>query len=252
MRKAFPDQEGTDEVLVFDGLSLSVRDREFVCLLGESGCGKSTLLNMVGGLDRDFSGHLALEGNAGPDSVKTDPRIGYVFQEHRLLPWLSVYDNLKFVLRTGGIPSDLWSSSISLWLDRVGLWEFRNAYPHQLSGGMRQRVSIARAFVIDPDILLMDEPFSGLDEFTGRQMREELLQLWRQSQKTVLFVTHNCFEACYLADRILILGNRPARVTDEVPVDIPRDYESEELFERSVGLTRKVLGTGLGRLRGQS
>lgn len=248
LRKSFTMQGSSDGLVVFDGLTLSVHDSEFVCMLGKSGCGKSTVMNMISGLDKQFSGSISIDGSAGGDG-DGGTRIGYVFQEPRLLPWLSIGDNLRFALRSSGVPRHEWRARAEEWLDRVGLNGFHNSYPHQLSGGMQQRASIARALAIDPDILLMDEPFSGLDEFTGRAMREQLLELWQQSKKTLLFVTHNCFEACYLADRILILGQPPAGVAREIEIDLlrPRDYEDEKLFRLSNDVTHKVMvATGAG------
>jgi NitT/TauT family transport system ATP-binding protein len=225
--KRFHSRAHRDGLTVLDDVSFAVEDREFVCLLGRSGSGKSTLLNLISGLDREYGGAVAFGGPA---------RIGYVFQEPRLLPWLTVRDNLLFAR----------AAHADEWIERVGLGGFERAYPHELSGGMQQRASIARAFAIDPDVLLMDEPFSGLDEFTGRGMRELLLELWRDTRKTVLFVTHHCFEACYLADRILVLGERPGRAIEEERVGLPRprDYDSTELFELSVRVTRLVMNGG--------
>lgn len=241
LSKSFGNRSGGGELRVFEDLSFTVQDHEFVCVLGRSGCGKSTLLNVISGLERGHAGRVAFDGvPMNGDGPAT--HIAYVFQEPRLLPWLSVRDNLKFALRGSRIPSSEWPDRIDSWIERVGLGGFARSYPHELSGGMQQRASIARAFAIGPDILLMDEPFSGLDEFTARSMREQLLELWRETKKTVMFVTHHCFEACYLADRILVLGSRPGRVVKDMRVDLPRprDYESSELFRLSVDVTRLV------------
>jgi NitT/TauT family transport system ATP-binding protein len=242
LSKRFPSRNGDEDLVVLDAVDLAVQDRQFLCLLGRSGCGKSTLLNVISGLDRDYGGHVAFDGHALAHAARPPVKIGYVFQEPRLLPWRTVRENLRFALQSSGLPQDEWSDRAETWLERVGLSGFRDAYPHELSGGMQQRAAIARAFAIDPEVLLMDEPFSGLDEFTGRALRAALLSLWRDTRKTVIFVTHHCFEACYLADRIVLLGGRPSRIARTIDVELPRprDYDSSELFELSVDVTRAV------------
>ena len=232
-------------LLALDDVSLGVADREFICLLGPSGCGKTTLLNVLAGLDRDYAGLVSIDGRSLPRNGAHPFRIGYVFQEPRLLPWLTVRKNLFFALESMRIPRDEWGPRTAAWLSRVELADFADAHPHELSGGMQQRASIARAFVVDPEILLMDEPFSGLDELTARGLREQQLTLWQESRKTVVFVTHSCFEACIVADRILILSPRPGSVRHEIMEDLPRprSYESQRLFELSVAVTRLVTGT---------
>ncbi len=235
---------GTDArtLHVLDRVELYVDDQEFLCLLGVSGSGKSTILNLICGLEGDYQGEIRFGHVVVPPGQRPPGRIAYVFQEPRLLPWATVSDNIAFGLRSNGVPREMHRERIKRWVERVGLGGFANAYPHELSGGMQQRAALARAFAIDPDILLMDEPFSGLDEFTGRQMREELLLLWRETGKTVLFVTHNCFEASFLADRIIILGSRPGRIAEERKVDLPRprNYDDTRLFEFSVSVTHAV------------
>ena len=231
---------------VLDRVDLSIADRELVCLLGVSGSGKSTILNLLCGLEGDYQGEIRFDGKLIPQGLRPPFRIGYVFQEPRLLPWASVKTNIEFALEGAGIASRLRAGIARDWIRRVGLAEFDDAYPHELSGGMQQRASIARAFAIDPDVLLMDEPFSGLDEFTGRQMREELLALWRETRKTIVFVTHHCFEACFLGDRIVILGSRPGRIVEDLKVNLPRprNYDDTELFKLSVGVTAIVNSIG--------
>lgn len=227
---------------VLDNVDLHVADKEFLCLLGVSGSGKSTILNLICGLEGDYRGEVRFGDIVVPPGRRPPGRIAYVFQEPRLLPWATVGDNIVFGLRSSGVPENLHRERVGRWIERVGLAGFERTYPHELSGGMQQRAALARAFAIDPDILLMDEPFSGLDEFTGRQMREELLSLWRETGKTVLFVTHNCFEASFLADRIVILGSRPGRIAEERMVELPRprNYDDTRLFELSVGITHAV------------
>jgi ABC-type nitrate/sulfonate/bicarbonate transport system ATPase subunit len=229
-------------LLALDEVSVSVADREFVCLLGPSGCGKTTVLNVLAGLDLDYRGEVRIDGRPLPRNGGHPFRVGYVFQEPRLLPWLTVRRNLDFALASVGVPRTEREVRIETWLRRVGLADFGEAHPHELSGGMQQRASIARAFAVDPELLLMDEPFSGLDELTARGLREQQLALWQETPRTVIFVTHNCFEACFVADRILVLSARPGRVRHEVRVDLPRprSYDSRDLFELSVAVTRLV------------
>ena len=192
-------------------IHFEIADREFVCLIGPSGCGKSTLLNILARLMPPTRGEIVIDGRQLTAAAVPAPevRIAYVFQEPRLLPWLTVRENIEFALRSYAVPAARWSEIVEDHVRLVGLVGFADAYPGKLSGGMRQRAAIARALAIDPSILLMDEPFSGLDELTARTMREELLRIWSNSRKTVLFVTHNSFEAFYLADRVLVMARRP-------------------------------------------
>lgn len=231
-------------LVALDNLSLAVADREFVCLLGPSGCGKTTVLNVLSGLDQQYVGEVRVAGEPLSRNGEHPFRIGYVFQEPRLLPWLTVRANIEFALGSVGIPRSEWRERVDLWLTRVGLYDFAEAHPHELSGGMQQRTAIARAFAVDPELLLMDEPFSGLDELTARSMRELLLALWQETRKTVVFVTHNCFEACFVADRILVFSPRPGQIRQEIKVELPRprNYENPRLFDLSVTLTRVVMG----------
>ena len=231
-------------LVALDNVSLTVADREFVCLLGPSGCGKTTVLNVLSGLDSQYLGEIRVAGSLLARNSTQPFRIGYVFQEPRLLPWLTVQGNIEFALGSVGIPRSEWRTRANNWLTRVELVDFAQAHPHELSGGMQQRTAIARAFAVDPELLLMDEPFSGLDELTARSMRELLLGLWQETRKTVLFVTHNCFEACFVADRIVVLSPRPGRIAQVIDVELPRprDYENPRLFEQSVTITRLVTG----------
>jgi NitT/TauT family transport system ATP-binding protein len=232
---------GQSDLPVLRNVDLNVADGEFLCILGTSGSGKSTILNLVAGLEGDYDGTILINDidRAGGNLAV---RVAYVFQDGRLLPWATVRENVLFALKGARINPRIHEERAREWIAKVGLSDFSESYPHELSGGMQQRVAIARAFAVDPDVLLMDEPFSGLDEFTGRQMREQVLTLWRDTHKTIVFVTHHCFEACFLADRIAILGTRPGRIVEEihVPLERPRDYEDTALFELSVALARKV------------
>lgn len=225
--KAYP-LAGGGERPALENIDLEVADGEFVCLLGPSGCGKTTLLNILAGLDRPDSGSVEV-GNDGGNA----PTTSYVFQEARLLPWQSVRDNLRFVL-DGGSGVD---QQIDYWLERIGLAGRANDYPRQLSIGQRQRVAVARALLIGPDVLFMDEPFSSLDELTASRMREELLVLWEELGCTVVFVTHNPMEATFLADRILVMSPGPGRIIKRYQVsDLlprPRDSDDPKLWEAS-------------------
>lgn len=234
LTKAYALSGGRRKV-VLDDLTFEVPAGQFCCILGPSGCGKTTLLNVLSGLDRDFSGEVRYPGAEGP------PRIGYVFQDARLLPWLTVWDNLAFVVDRDAMPE--WREQIASWLRRVGLGEQQDLYPGQLSIGMQQRVAVARALVIQPHLLLMDEPFSSLDEITALRLRDELLHLWEGSGLTVLFVTHNPVEAVYLSDRVLILTAGPARVLAELDVArvLPRPRRPDD--NRIWQLAREAVAT---------
>lgn len=199
-------------------LQISLKSGEFVCLLGPSGCGKTTLLNILAGLDQDYSGEIRLiHGNSH------EPVMAYVFQNPRLLPWRTVRENLELALapdQSGDHLEDL--------LATLGLGKFQNVYPERLSLGMSRRVSLARAFAIKPDLLLMDEPFVSLDAPNANRVRNLLIDVWRQRPHTVLFVTHDLREAITLADRMLFLSSSPARVVEEVIVDIERSRRFNE------------------------
>jgi NitT/TauT family transport system ATP-binding protein len=236
LRHAFGD------LAVLDGLDFEVLPGEFVCVIGPSGCGKTTLLHVLGGLLRPSMGQVAVGGRA-LEGGNADPRVGYVFQEPRLLNWRTVRENIRIALEASRVPPAEWEPAIQGVLGRVGLLDFQHAWPLTLSGGMRQRLSIARALAIRPDCLLMDEPFSALDEMTARVMRRELLLLLRQMPTTVLFITHSISEAIFLADRILFLTRRPARIFKEftVPLPKPRDYGSAELYGLEGEIVREAL-----------
>lgn len=224
---------------VLDAVSFSIAEGEVVGLLGPSGCGKSTLLNIVAGLDPEHTGSVTVQGRPMSEQLGAGFRVAYVFQESRLLPWYTLQQNLEFVLQAGDFPRSEWAGRIDRVLTAVALTEFRDFYPRQLSGGMQQRASIARAFCIDPDILLMDEPFSALDELTARTLRQSLLDLWEKFRTTIVFVSHNAFESTFLADRILVMGQ--GKITQEVNLrdtPRPRSYDDTALFETSKGVIR--------------
>lgn len=219
--KRFESPQG--ECTALNGINFKTHRREFVCVIGPSGCGKSTLIRILAGLERQTSGSVLLDGKPvqGPGADR-----GMVFQGYTLFPWLTVKKNVMFGLKMNG-HSTLHAEREALqWLDLVGLTKFANAYPHQLSGGMKQRVAIARALANRPRILLMDEPFGALDAQTRAKMQTHLLDIWRNIDVTVLFITHDLDEAIFLADRILVLKANPGEVQEliEVPVARPRDY----------------------------
>lgn len=217
--------------LAVSDINLQVGEREFVAVLGPSGCGKSTLLQVLSGLLTPHSGRASIAGRDVTSSTGDPSRIGYVFQDHRLLPWRTVAQNIEIVLGAAGVPRNEWSGRIDRYLRMLKVEAHRDAWPLRLSGGQRQRVSIARALALEPAVILMDEPFSTLDEVTARQMRQQMGELFESEPKAVLFVTHSIREAVYLADRILILTPGPAKVlqTVEVRVPRPRTYTDPEL-----------------------
>ena len=194
-------------------LDLAVQRGEFVSLLGPSGCGKSTALRLIAGLSVPTSGMVRVAQRSGQTRVQHS--IGFVFQEPTLMPWASVRDNVRLPLKLGHMPAADANARIDDALSQVGLTEFAGAFPRQLSGGMKMRVSLARALVTDPDILLMDEPFAALDEITRFRLNNDLLTLWRDLHKTVIFVTHSVFESVYLSQRVLVMTARPGRIAAE-------------------------------------
>ncbi|HEV7922762.1 MAG TPA: ABC transporter ATP-binding protein [Thermoanaerobaculia bacterium] len=204
---------GTD---VLHEVSLDIREGELVCILGPSGCGKSTLLNIVGGFLKPTSGTVAIDGEpvTGPD-----PRRIFVFQERGVFPWLTVEGNIGFGLHR--LSDSGKRARIAHYVQLVGLRGFEQSYPRELSGGMKQRLEVARALAVDPDVLYLDEPFGALDSITRLQMRRELLRIWQAEKKTILFVTHDIEESVQLADRIVVMSTRPAHIQRIVEVDIP-------------------------------
>jgi len=217
LRKEYQSARG--HVLALDGIDLSIAPGEFVCIVGPSGCGKSTLLRILAGLDRQSSGTLTIEAPGWP--VEN----AMVFQESGLFPWMSVEKNVGFGLMTRGVPSAEAAGRIDAALKLVGLTKFRRHYPHQLSGGMRQRSAIARAFVTDPGVLLMDEPFAALDAQNRAILQAELVRIWEQTRKTVVYITHSIEEALMLGDRTVVMTAQPGRIKQiiDVPFPHPRD-----------------------------
>ena len=229
------------ELTVFEALSLSVRAGEFVSVIGPSGCGKSTLLGIAAGLEQPTTGEVAVDGKPvrGPGLDR-----GVVFQEFALFPWLTVLDNVAFGLKSMGIPTEERRKRASRYVDLVGLSAFAGYYPNRLSGGMRQRVGLGRALAIEPAVLLMDEPFGALDALTRENMQNALGEIWQETHKTVLFITHDIEEAVFLSDRVLVLNGRPSRLVLELPVSLPRPRNRHAAeFQDHVGrLDRAIRG----------
>ncbi len=219
--KRFPIPGG--EVVALKDIDLSIGKGEFVCLLGPSGCGKSTLLNAVAGFSNPTAGTITVEGGTisapGPDR-------GMVFQEYALFPWMTVAQNVAFGLEIKGMARADIKTRVDELLVMLKLADFRDRFPKDLSGGMRQRVAIARVLALDPPVLLMDEPFGALDSLTRRSLQDELLRIWAQMKKTIIFVTHSIEESIYLADRIVVMTYRPGTIKADVYVDMPRPRDS--------------------------
>ncbi len=211
-------------------VSLSIEEGEFVSIVGPSGCGKSTLLRIIADLDAPTRGTLTVNGKT-PEQARKNRDYGFVFQAPTLYEWRTVVRNVQLPLEVMGTPRREWSERVNKMLALVGLADFHHHYPWQLSGGMQQRASIARALSFDPTILLMDEPFGALDEFTRERMNLELLEIWERTHKTVLFVTHSIAEAVFLSSRIIVMSPRPGRIADTVAVNLPypRTFDTREM-----------------------
>ncbi len=236
--KTFPRPDGT-ALDVLGGVSFEAPDGSFSAILGPSGCGKSTILGLIAGLDHPTSGAILVDGRPVTGAA---PRIGLVFQRPRLLQWRRLGDNVMLPIERE-YSRDERESRARRYLALVGLEGYEDYYPAQLSGGMQQRAAIARALAIEPDILLMDEPFSGLDEMTARRMREELVRVWRETGKTIVFVTHSIGEAVFLSQQVLMICAKPAAVRRTASIDLayPRAYGDPAMFEIETGLTREFL-----------
>jgi len=246
VRFALPD--GRESVAIA-GVNTQVRTGEFVCFVGPSGCGKTTLLRIAAGLLSPTSGEVELNGRAiaGPGRERC-----MVFQEYGLFPWYTALDNVAYGLKLAGISKVKRRGSAQDLLRRVGLANYAHHYPGELSGGMRQRVAIARALAVDPEVLLMDEPFGALDAQTRAELQTELLRIWEHATKTTLFITHSIEEAVYLADRVLVMTSHPGRVVEEFSIDLPRprDKQSSDFnqLEREID---SCMRAGLPRARAQ-
>lgn len=229
LTKVFNTSSGPLKVV--DDVSFSVREGEFICLLGPSGAGKSVTLNCIAGLLDPTEGSVKVNGVS---VQQQKPNYGYIFQQSRMIPWKTVEENLSFALRAEtGRPVPDEKQRIQRVLELVNLSGYEKYYMHQISGGMQNRVGIARAYVRNPELLLMDEPFGALDEMTARRLRSELVSTWTKDRRTVVFVTHDIVEACYLADRIVIYTPKPTRIASIIEVNLPRPrvYGSSELHE---------------------
>ncbi|QRG07761.1 ABC transporter ATP-binding protein [Xanthobacter dioxanivorans] len=236
--------QGADVSALVD-INLKIEEGEFICLLGPSGCGKSTLLKIVAGLIPATHGRMSIDGKAvdgpGPDRA-------VVFQDYALFPWMTVRDNVEFGLRARGRSAKERREIADGLLKTVGLADFAARFPHHLSGGMKQRVSIARALAVNPSLLLMDEPFGALDAQTRETLQDELLRIWREYKKTVIFVTHSIEEALYLSDRIVVMTARPGRIKQVIAVSEPRPRDmTSEAMGRLQREVRGVLGEEINR-----
>ena len=228
---------GPPPIKVLEPIDLDVNNGELVCLLGPSGCGKSTFLQIVAGFNMPTAGTITIDGKqvTGPD-----PKRIFVFQERGVFPWLTVSDNIGFGL--AHLSKDQRAARITEYVELVGLTGFENAYPQELSGGMKQRVEVARALAVDPDMLFLDEPFGALDSMTRLTMRSELLRIWQARKKTIIFVTHDVDESVQLADRVVVMSARPATIRKIVDIDIPRprDISSPRYLELRDGILAEI------------
>jgi NitT/TauT family transport system ATP-binding protein len=223
----------SNNTIAVKDLSLKVFTGDFVSLVGASGCGKSTVLQLISGLEKASSGNILWEEKHGDTAQKKlrDRDLAFVFQEASLLPWATVADNIYLPLKLAGVPRNRGNILVGEAIELVGLIGFEKSYPRELSGGMKMRVSIARALVTQPQILLMDEPFGALDELTREKLNSDLLTLWQEKHWTVIFVTHNIYEAVYLSNRVLVMSSHPGSIFDEVAIDAP--YPRNEDFRTS-------------------
>jgi len=229
LTKKFNSPMDGEEFIVLDSISLNVDEGNFASIVGPSGCGKSTLLNIIAGIETHESyegGSVKVFAKAGTDN--STPTIGYVFQNARLLNWLTVEGNIQFALEAQEFPKESWNEQVTKYLEMVGLEGQEKNSPLNLAGGMQQRVAIARALAIEPDVLLMDEPFSHLDEITARKMRFDLMEILMRAKPTILFVTHDLGEAVFLSDQIYMMTMKPARIFKQISVDVPRPRMPED------------------------
>jgi NitT/TauT family transport system ATP-binding protein len=246
--KEFLAVQGSETKLItaIRDINLSIDDGQFVCFVGPSGCGKTTLLNILAGLDKPTEGEVILDGHpvseTGPDRVM-------VFQENALFPWLKVADNVEFGLKMAGIEKSKRHARAMHYLEMMQLTKFANAYTYQLSGGMKQRVAIARALAIDPEVLLMDEPFAALDSQTRDLLLVELQLIWARTKKTIAFITHNLLESVVLGDKVAVFTKRPGTVKKEIPVNyrrprLPEDENLQPYYRQVIDAMKGEISTG--------
>lgn len=233
--KSFGDLE------VLRDVDIEVKKGEFLVLLGASGCGKSTLLNLIAGFDRPTRGRVEVNGREVTD---VDPHSGMVFQQYALFPWMTVLENVAFGLKLRGMPKKQRQEVAMKYVEMVGLKGFVDSYPKALSGGMRQRVSIARVLANDPDVILLDEPFAALDAMTRQVLQEQLVEIYEKSGKTIVFITHSIDEALLLSTRIVVLGAKPGRIVQDIENDLPHPRNADvQLSERYNALKSQIWGT---------
>ena len=232
--KTYPRMEGRHMTDVFHSIDLSINKGEFLVLLGPSGCGKSTLLRIIAGLDTQTHGEIEYSIDFNPKNIS------FVFQNFGILPWLTVFQNVELGLIGRGVSPHERIKDVDAMLHKLGLFSFKDNKPHELSGGMRQRVGLARAFVTKPEVIFLDEPFSELDFFTAKNLREILIDLWQETGSTVVMVSHYIEEAVSLADRIAVFSDRPSKIISIIKNDLnrPRDHRSKEFFDK----TDEILG----------
>ncbi|HMK79812.1 MAG TPA: ABC transporter ATP-binding protein [Xanthobacteraceae bacterium] len=229
---------GKGQLLAVDDLSLEINEGEFICLLGASGCGKSTILNMFAGFTQPTAGEVLLRGRP---IVAIEPRCGMIFQSYALFPWKTVRANVEFGLRMKGLPRAERRARASAFIEMVNLKGFEEHYPAELSGGMQQRVTIARMLAADPEVLLMDEPFAALDAMTRQVMQEELLKIHEQSRKTIVFITHSIDEALILSSRLFVMSARPGRVKAVIPNKLPTPRRLSVQFSPEYGALKSTV-----------
>ncbi|MEW6266060.1 MAG: ABC transporter ATP-binding protein [Thermodesulfobacteriota bacterium] len=237
--KTYASKRG--EVCAVKDLSLAVEEGEFVVIVGASGCGKTTLLNMIAGFIKPSSGRIVLQGQ---EVLGVTPRCGMIFQQYALFPWKTVQDNVEFGLKMKGLAKKKRREIARRYLEMVHLQSFENVYPDHLSGGMKQRVSIARALANDPEVMLLDEPFAALDAMTRQVLQEQLVQIYEKSRKTIIFITHSIDEALLLSSRIVIMTARPGRIAQDLPNDLPHPRNAQvQLSAHYTDLKRLIWDT---------
>jgi NitT/TauT family transport system ATP-binding protein len=245
----FTSRSSPTPLAVLDDIDLRIGAGQFVALAGASGCGKSTLLRILSGLVRPSSGQVLHDGTR---VTRASQQRGMVFQADAVFPWLTVRQNVQYGPKRRGVPRRELNRLADHWCDLVGLAEFKDAYPKELSGGMRKRVDLARVYANDPDVLLMDEPFGALDTQTKNRMQEEVLKLWQTTQKTVVFVTHDLEEAVFLADTVIVMSSRPGRIASAIGIPLPRPRTDEmRLSEAFLALRRSLRSAMLSNGHGE-